>query len=58
MGLANRFSGLPRFKDDVYVRDRITTGEQSLVRVLLGGKRLLTRRDDPAETSGMAPADD
>ena len=36
---------LLRFKDDVYVRDRITTGEQSLVRVLLGGKATVTARE-------------
>ena len=40
MGLASRFSGLPRFEDDVYVRDRITTGEQSAVRVRYVGDRL------------------
>ena len=34
-----------RFKDDVYARDRITTAEKSLVRVLLGGKALLTVRE-------------
>ena len=39
-------SALPlRFKDDVYARDRITTAEKSLVRVLLGGKALLTVRE-------------
>lgn len=34
-----------RFKDDLYARDRITTAEKSLVRVLLGGKALLTVRE-------------
>jgi hypothetical protein len=34
-----------RFKDDVFGRDRIATGEQSLVRVLLGGKALVTVRE-------------
>jgi len=39
-------SALPlRFKDDVYARDRITTAEKSLVRVLLGTKALLTVRE-------------
>ncbi|HET8579033.1 MAG TPA: FecR domain-containing protein [Methylomirabilota bacterium] len=34
-----------RFKDDVYVRDRISTAEKSIVRVLLGGKALVTARE-------------
>jgi FecR protein len=34
-----------QFKDDVYVRDRITTGDRSLVRVLLGGKAIVTARE-------------
>jgi FecR protein len=33
------------FKDDVFGRDRIATGEQSLVRLLLGGKALVTVRE-------------
>jgi hypothetical protein len=34
-----------KFKDDVFARDRISTAEQSLVRVLLGGKALVTVRE-------------
>jgi hypothetical protein len=34
-----------QFKDDVYVHDRIRTGERSLVRVLLGGKATVTARE-------------
>ncbi len=34
-----------RFKDDVLLRDRIATAESSLVRVLMGGKALLTVRE-------------
>ncbi|MGH7399250.1 MAG: FecR domain-containing protein [Candidatus Rokuibacteriota bacterium] len=34
-----------RFKDDVFVRDHIATAEESLVRVLLGGKALVTVRE-------------
>jgi hypothetical protein len=34
-----------KFKDDVYGRDRISTRENSLVRVLLGGKAILTVRE-------------
>ncbi|MDP2628015.1 MAG: FecR family protein, partial [Candidatus Rokubacteria bacterium] len=34
-----------KFKDDVFLQDRIATGEQSLARVLLGGKALVTIRE-------------
>ena len=34
-----------RFKDDVFVLDRISTAERSIVRVLLGGKALVTVRE-------------
>lgn len=34
-----------RFKDDVFGRDRISTAEKSLVRVLLGGKAIVTVRE-------------
>ncbi len=34
-----------KFKDDVFGRDRISTPEKSLVRVLLGGKAILTVRE-------------
>jgi hypothetical protein len=34
-----------RFKDNVYVDDRISTAERSTVRVLLGGKALVTVRE-------------
>ncbi len=34
-----------RFKDDVFVQDRISTGEKSIIRVLLGGKALVTVRE-------------
>lgn len=34
-----------KFKDDVFGRDKISTQEQSLVRVLLGGKAILTVRE-------------
>jgi len=33
------------FKDDVFLKDRIDTGENSVVRVLLGGKALVTIRE-------------
>lgn len=34
-----------KFKDDVLLQDRITTGEQSLARMLLGGKAVVTVRE-------------
>src|SRR5439155_11130898 len=34
-----------RFKDDVYLRDQIVTGDASMARILLGGKALLTVRE-------------
>jgi hypothetical protein len=34
-----------RFKDDVFLRDRITTGERAFVRVLLGGRATVTARE-------------
>jgi len=34
-----------RFKDDVFVRDRITTGERAIVRILLRGKATVTARE-------------
>lgn len=34
-----------RFKDDVFLEDRISTAEKSTVRVLLGGKALVTVRE-------------
>ena len=39
-----------RFRDDVFLRDRITTAEKSIVRVLLGGKALVTVRELSALT--------
>ena len=34
-----------KFKDDVYLRDEIVTGDASMARILLGGKALLTVRE-------------
>ncbi|OGK85027.1 MAG: hypothetical protein A2X52_09780 [Candidatus Rokubacteria bacterium GWC2_70_16] len=34
-----------KFKDDVFLQDKIATGEQSLARVLLGGRALVTVRE-------------
>lgn len=43
------------FKDDIYVRDRITTGDDSIVRVLLGGKAMVTVRERSSVTITEAP---
>jgi hypothetical protein len=34
-----------KFKDEVFYQDRITTGDQSVARILLGGKALVTIRE-------------
>ena len=44
-----------QFRDDVFVRDRITTGDRSLVRVLLGGKATVTARERSVLTITEAP---
>lgn len=44
-----------QFKDDVFVKDRITTKAQSLVRVLMGGKALVTVRELSEFTITEAP---
>jgi hypothetical protein len=44
------------FKDDVFLRDRITTAEKSAVRVLLGGKATVTARELSVLTITEVPA--
>ena len=44
-----------RFKDDVYLHDRITTAEHSVVRVLLGGKATVTARERSVLTITETP---
>jgi len=34
-----------KFRDDVFLHDRITTGDESLARILLGGKAVVTVRE-------------
>lgn len=34
-----------KFRDDVFVQDRISTGDESIARILLGGKALVTVRE-------------
>ena len=43
------------FKDDVFFRDTITTGDQSLARVLLGGKSIVTVRERSVVTITESP---
>jgi hypothetical protein len=44
-----------KFKDDVFYRDRITTAEQSLARMLLGGKAVVTVRERSVLTITEVP---
>lgn len=44
-----------RFKDAIFVRDRIATGQDSLARVLLGGKAVVTVREHSVVTITEAP---
>jgi FecR protein len=39
-----------KFRDELLVQDRITTGDQSLVRILLGGKAVVTVREHSSLT--------
>ena len=39
-----------KFRDNVFVQDRITTGDQSLARILLGGKAVVTVREHSSLT--------
>jgi hypothetical protein len=44
-----------KFKDDVFVQDHIVTGESSIVRILLGGKAVVTVRERSALTIHETP---
>jgi len=50
-----------RFRDEVRVQDRITTGDQSLARILMGGKAVVTVREHSSltitETQGASTID-
>lgn len=53
-------AGLPqpvglRFKDDVFLNDRIVAGDRSLARLLLGGKAVVTVRERSALTITEVP---
>jgi hypothetical protein len=44
-----------KFKDGVFVNDRIVTGDQSVVRMLLGGKAVVTVRERSSLTITEVP---
>jgi hypothetical protein len=44
-----------KFKDDVFIQDSIVTGESSIVRILLGGKAVVTVRERSALTIHETP---
>jgi FecR protein len=44
-----------KFKDDVFVNDKVVTGEQSIARMLLGGKAVVTVRERSALTITEVP---
>lgn len=44
-----------KFKDDVFVRDRVITGEQAITRILLGGKVIITAREHSTLTITETP---
>jgi hypothetical protein len=44
-----------KFKDDIYVRDRVATGKDSVARILLGGRAVVTVREHSTVTITEAP---
>jgi hypothetical protein len=46
---------LMKFKDDVFVNDRIVTGDRAIARMLLGGKAVVTVRERSALTITEVP---
>src|SRR2546427_1342124 len=45
-----------KFKDAVFVNDRVTTGDQSIARMLLGGNAVVTVRERSTLTITEVPA--
>jgi uncharacterized membrane protein YgcG len=45
-----------QFRDDIFVRDRATTGDNSMARFLLGGKAVLTMRERSVVTITETPS--
>jgi hypothetical protein len=44
-----------KFKDDVFLNDRVATGDQGFARMLLGGKAIITARERSVVTITEAP---
>src|SRR6059036_1901601 len=44
-----------KFRDDVFVQDRVVTGDDSVARILLGGKAIVTVRERSTLTISEAP---
>src|SRR5439155_15512297 len=44
-----------KFKDDVFLQDRVQTGDQALARMLLGGKAIVTVREHSTVTITEVP---
>src|SRR5437899_11780403 len=44
-----------KFRDDVFVNDKVITGERSIARMLLGGKAVVTVRERSALTITEVP---
>ena len=44
-----------KFKDDVFVNDRVVVGDRSLARLLLGGKAVVSVRERSALTISEVP---
>ncbi len=44
-----------KFKDDVFVQDRVSTGDDSVARILLGGRAIVTVRERSALTITEVP---
>src|SRR5438552_2710857 len=43
-----------KFRDDVFVHDRVVTGDDSVARILLGGTAIVTRSLPPAEAGALS----
>src|SRR4051812_3404895 len=44
-----------KFKDDVFLRDRVTTGDAAMTRILMGGKVVVTARERSTLTITEVP---
>jgi hypothetical protein len=44
-----------KFKDDIFLRDRVTTGEAAMTRILMGGKVVVTARERSTLTITEVP---